>query len=77
MQNINLRTFQLKQTIIQAVNSSGLPPVCVRTVLESLYRETQQLEQQAIQNEQAAYEEEMKKQGELSHGDTSKKGSKI
>lgn len=77
MQNINLKTFQLKQTIIQAVNSSGLPPVCVRTVLESLYRETQQLEQQAIQNEQAAYEEEMKKQGDLSNGDTNEEGSEI
>lgn len=74
---INYETFKLKQTIIQAVNSSGLPPVCVRTVLESLYNETMALEKQAIQKEQEECEQEMKKQGDLSNGDTNEEGSKI
>ena len=70
--NINLKTFQLKQTIVQAVNSSGLPPVCVRAALEGIYNEVLDLEQKAIMEEQNSLVQQenqnIENQGDKSNG---------
>lgn len=77
--NINLKTFQLKQTIVQAVNSSGLPPVCVRAALEGIYNEVLDLEQKAILDEQKALDQakqEPEEQGDKD-GNNNEEGSEI
>ena len=80
MQNINLKTFQLKQTIIQAVNSSGLPPVCVRAALEGIYNEVLDLEQKAIRDEQKSMFDQIKQEPEEQgdkDGNYNEEGSEI
>lgn len=64
---IDYETQRLKEAIVDTVNASGLPAVCVRVVLTELLEQTRSLEAQAIRQEQAeadAEAEAAEKEGE-------------
>lgn len=55
---IHLETRRLKNRLVEIINASGLPTMCVRVVVEDLAQQLREQEARAVQMEARAEEEE-------------------
>ena len=60
----NLRVADLEESLVKAINTSGLPLVTTKTVLEALLNQCTAKLQIEIANERKEYEEAVKKEQE-------------
>ena len=73
---IDLATKELQEGLMFVINSSGLPPVIIKFVLNDLLNQTKSMEKEAVKIQFDAFSNEIRKQNEKTKNEEEKNTEK-